>query len=416
MPPSSSTPDISDAAPGKGLRILMMPLPIHGHVMPTLPLVTELVRRGHQVVYAATQTLAETVGATGAEVLIYESPSSTNPPGDLFDTEHMSGQPIRAVREAQATTASIEAYFADGPPDVVVYDLVTFFSGRVLSRKWNRPGLELFPTFASSHEFVFLIKLFEQVGARLDPRHPSMAEYFTELMTYLGGHGIDDPALMNDPAEDANLAFFPKMFQLGSESFDDRHAFVGPCLERAEPETSWTPPADGRPVVLVSLGTTTNEQPDFFRMCARAFEGLPWHVVLTLGSRVRPEELGEIPANVEVHQWLSHLAVLPHAKAVVTQAGMGSLMQALHFGVTPVMVPHSPEQQMIAERAADLGVGPLIRHDRIDAALLRAAVREADAPNYRAAVATLRESIREAGGVDRAVEVVESRARATTPA
>ncbi|APU21393.1 macrolide family glycosyltransferase [Actinoalloteichus sp. GBA129-24] len=416
MSPRSLHSETNEAEPVTGLRILMMPLPMHGHVMPTLPLVTELVRRGHEVVYAITENLAETVAATGAEVLIYESPLSTTPPGDLFDVEHMFRQPLRAVQEAQATTASIEAHFADAPPDVVAYDLVTFLSGRVLSRKWNRPAIELFPTFASSNEFLFLVKLFEQVGEQFDPQHPAMAEYFTALMTYLGAHGFSDPALVNDPAEEANLAFFPKEFQLGYETFDERHSFVGPCLERKEPETGWTPPASGLPVVLVSLGTTTNERPEFFRMCAQAFEGQPWHVVLTLGSRVRPEELGIVPENVEVHQWLPHLAVLPHARMIINQAGMGSLMQALHYGVTPVMVPHSPEQQMIAERAAELGVGPLIRHDQIDGEVLLAAVREADAPHYRKAIEALQENIRAAGGVDGAVAVFESRARVVSPA
>ncbi len=48
-------------------HVLFVALAGHGHVTPTLPLVEELVQRGHRVAYATTVDFADAVTGAGAQ-------------------------------------------------------------------------------------------------------------------------------------------------------------------------------------------------------------------------------------------------------------------------------------------------------------------------------------------------------------
>ena len=62
------------------MKIVAFNVPATGHVDPSLPLVAELVRRGHQVSYFLTEKYRPQVEATGATYL--ETPGI---PEDYFD-------------------------------------------------------------------------------------------------------------------------------------------------------------------------------------------------------------------------------------------------------------------------------------------------------------------------------------------
>jgi MGT family glycosyltransferase len=123
---------------------------------------------------------------------------------------------------------------------------------------------------------------------------------------------------------------------------------------------SWEPPAGGRPVVVVSMGTTVNSNADFFRECCAAFAHAPWHVVMTLGGAIDPADLAPVPPNVELRSWIPQLMVLGHATAFVTAGGLGSVTMALHERVSMVVAPQIPECKVVVHRVAALGLGTAI--------------------------------------------------------
>jgi MGT family glycosyltransferase len=147
---------------------------------------------------------------------------------------------------------------------------------------------------------------------------------------------------------------------------------------------------------------------EFFRMSLDAFGDADRHVVMTLG-RGR-DSLGTVarPANVETHEWLPHTAVLPRADVFVTHGGMGSVVEALYFGVPMVVVPHHPENLVNGRRLAELGLARVLPEEELTARALRAAVDAvAEDAVMRERAAWMRECVRKGGGAERAVEVVE---------
>jgi MGT family glycosyltransferase len=126
-------------------------------------------------------------------------------------------------------------------------------------------------------------------------------------------------------------------------------------------------------VLYVSLGTAFNERPHFYRACLKAFGDGAWPVAMAVGKRVRVEDLGPIPGNVDARPLFPLPAVLRSASAFVSHAGMGSTMEALYYGVPLVCAANDRAGHQRA-RVAELGHGvrldPATRH----AAELRAAV------------------------------------------
>ena len=55
------------------MRILFINLPYHGHVIPTIGLVQELIKAGHQVTYLMPYDWEERIAGSGAEFLGYEN-------------------------------------------------------------------------------------------------------------------------------------------------------------------------------------------------------------------------------------------------------------------------------------------------------------------------------------------------------
>jgi calicheamicin 4-deoxy-4-thio-alpha-D-digitoxosyltransferase len=397
------------------LHVAVFTIPTYGHVTPTLAVVAELVRRGHRVSYFTTAEFADSVAATGATVCAYPSTwAGSTSPTERVSTDDAAWGALGFLREGLAPVEVAERRLSEDRPDVILYDMIAYATARMLGRRWNVPTVQMYPTFASSDRFALTDELAKHAGG-LDLGHPAMLEMKDVMLAALAAHGdgaVSPTDLYLGNRDVARLVFLPRSFQLAARTFDRRYTFVGPCLGERAWSGEWSPPADGRPVLLVSLGTAFNHQPAFFRTCLDAFADSPWHVVMAIGRQIEPAELGPVPANAEVHQWMPQLAVLRHAAVFVTHAGMGSTMESLHFGVPLVAVPQMAEQDAVARRIVELGLGRMIPPDDVTAEGLREAVDAvaADAGTARR-VADLRAEIDGSGGPVRAAEVVERAAR-----
>lgn len=77
--------------------------------------------------------------------------------------------------------------------------------------------------------------------------------------------------------------------------------------------------------------------------------GLPIRALVTLGPTLESEQF-EAPSNVRLEKFVQHDLVLPHAAALVTQCGIGTLTKALRHGVPMVCLPLVGDQYDNAAR------------------------------------------------------------------
>ncbi|MFD3491483.1 macrolide family glycosyltransferase [Streptomyces sp. NPDC058690] len=381
-------------------HIAMVGIPAVSHVLPSLEIVRELVARGHRVTYANDPAVAGLITATGAEFVPY---GSVLPVAD----NDWPDDPIAAMGifldDAVQALPQLRAVYDQDRADLYLYDIGAY-AARALAESQGRPVLQLSPTFVAWDGYD------EDMAAQLW-RLPGADAYRTKFAQWLavsGASTTDVDVFSGRPAR--ALAMIPRSMQPHADQVDtDVVTFVGPCFGSRADRDTWTRPAGAENVLLISLGSAYTNQPEFYRQCLAAYGNLAgWHVVLQIGKHTDPDELGDIPANVEVHSWVPQLTVLEQADAFVTHAGMGGSSEGLYTGVPMIAVPQAAEQFMNADRLVGLGVARRIDTAQATAVALRTALTElvADEGVARRS-AQLRAEARAEGGTARAAGLIE---------
>lgn len=158
----------------------------------------------------------------------------------------------------------------------------------------------------------------------------------------------------------------------------------------------------------MSLGSAYTDRPRFWRDAIAAMHGTGWTTVLAVGPYVDRTALGPVPDDVVVREWVPQLAVLEHASAFVTHAGMGGCAEGLWHGVPMVAVPQAVDQFVNGPRLAEIGVGEHLPAEEVTPQRLRAAVlRVASSDGVARCCAEQKRIARAAGGAAAAADVVE---------
>ncbi|MFE6689187.1 macrolide family glycosyltransferase [Streptomyces sp. NPDC057743] len=381
-----------------------------GHVTPLLGIVEELVDRGHRVTWPTTEEFAERVEATGATALIHPASRPVFAGGAAAVTAENAAE-LSAAQFRQTVDAAdvAAARFAADAPDLVLYDTTVLAVGRLIALKAGCPAVQVFPTFAANARFNLYEKLPETSKMLAETGVSRMI--VDMLAEFLAVHGLDMTVdRFHAKSEALSLAVLPKPFQYAAERFEDGDpVFVGPCLGSRADDRSWTPPATDRPIVVLSLGSHRYDGGEqFLRDCVTAFADAPWHVVLSTGHHLPPEELGPLPSHVEAHAWLPQTAVLRHAAAFVSHGGMGGTTEAMYFGAAQVAVPMMPEQAAVADRLVETGLGVKVPHEELSGERIRDAVAQVlGDPDIARRVREFAGHARDAGGAPRAADAIE---------
>jgi MGT family glycosyltransferase len=115
------------------------------------------------------------------------------------------------------------------------------------------------------------------------------------------------------------------------------------------------------PLVYVTFGSVTGSLPPFagvFREALDALADVEARVLLTVGRKVDPADLGALPSNAHVRQWWPQDAILRQAAAMLGHGGFGTTMGALAAGVPQVVVPLFTFDQVVnGEHVAAVGAG-----------------------------------------------------------
>ncbi|WP_200307980.1 glycosyltransferase [Streptomyces adelaidensis] len=388
-------------------HIAMFSIAAHGHVNPSLEVIRELVARGHRVTYAIPPAFAEKVAEAGAEPKLWHSTL----PGSDADPEAWGSELLDYVElflgdAIQALPQLIEAYEGD-EPDLVLHD-ITGYPAPVLARRWGVKAISLSPNLVAWEGYE------EEVAEPMwaEPKKTERGKaYYARFQAWLEENGITEhpDSFLGRPAR--SLVLIPKALQPNADRVDEsRYTFVGACQGDRSAQGDWQRPADAEKVLLVSLGSAFTKQPGFYRECVKAFGDLPgWHMVLQVGKHVDAAELGEIPANVEVRDWVPQLAVLKQADAFITHAGAGGSQEGLATATPMVAVPQGVDQFGNADMLQSLGVARHVPMEEATAETLREAVLAlVDDPEVARRLKEVRQEMAGEGGTRRAADLIEA--------
>ncbi|MGW5372989.1 macrolide-inactivating glycosyltransferase [Streptomyces sp. NPDC004009] len=388
-------------------HIAMFSVAAHGHVNPSLEVIRELVARGHRVTYAIPPAFEEKVAATGARPVLYDSTL----PGPDADPEAWGSSLLDHVElflnDAVQALPQLAAAYEGDEPDLVLHD-ITSYPARVLAHRWGVPAVSLSPNLVAWDGYE------EEVAEPLwaEPRKTERGRaYYARFGDWLTRNGITRHPDRFAGHPDRSLVLIPRALQPHADRVDERvYTFVGACQGDRSDEGGWQRPADAEKVVLVSLGSAFTKQPAFYRECVRAFGGLPgWHLVLQIGSQVTPAELGDVPANVEVHRWVPQLAILRQADLFVTHAGAGGSQEGLATATPMIAVPQAVDQFGNADVLQSLGVARHLPTEEATADRLRATAQALTGdPEVARRLKEIQAQMAEEGGARRAADLIEA--------
>ncbi len=187
--------------------------------------------------------------------------------------------------------------------------------------------------------------------------------------------------------------------------------YTGPFVDRQvrEPVPFPWERLNGMPLVYGSMGTLQNGAEGMFRTIAEACAQLEVQLVLSMGGSREPSELGELPGNPIVVRYAPQLELLRRAAVVVTHAGLNTTLESLAEGVPLVAIPMGNDQPGVAARIAHAGAGVVIPQKKLSRERLQRAVDTVlRDEQYRVNAQRVQTAIRDANGLEKAADVIET--------
>jgi zeaxanthin glucosyltransferase len=210
------------------------------------------------------------------------------------------------------------------------------------------------------------------------------------------------------------LAFItqvPKAFDFASSHWPSYFHHTGPFHDgkgREPVDFPWGR-LTGEPLVYASMGTILNGRVDVFRTIVAALARNPGvQLVLSVGDRINPADLGPVPKNTIIAQRTPQLEVLKHASVCITHSGLNTVLESLAQGVPQVAIPVTFDQPGVAARIAHHKTGVVTSLDKLTPEHLSDLVNQVlEDPSYRNNARRMQVAISEANGLSVAADLVD---------
>jgi len=398
-----------------------------GNVPPVLGVASRLVKRGYRVRVLAEPCLKDAIDEIGAEFSALKKYfTRTDRSIDLIQDSHAKPLTIPAVENvlvrpaldvAKETQAAIKAE----QTDVVVADFMmigALIAAEAMAVKRvalfhmpeylpgpGRPpgGMGLLPSSSplGTVRDKILTMIFSRVLNQYLPALNKVRDTFS-LPRYESlvdiYHQADLRLIQTSLAFDAPITPAPANVR-----------YVGPILDDpawADNESELWPKTDARPLVVVSLSSTFQDQRTVLNHIITAVSGMDIRCLVTLGPAMAKEKFPE-SENVILTSSMPHSEVFPLADAVVTHAGHGTVMRALANGLPLVCMPMGRDQidnaALVAHHGAGLKLSSKTKSRKIREALKRVLTE----PDFKKNTKTLQKSILADAKADLAVTHLE---------
>ena len=401
--------------------------PVSGHLHPFSALGRELQERGHRVTCFQMPDLEDKIRAEGIDFRpIGESdhplgslPRSLAQLGRLhglgalrFTIRAVAQTSVMVCRDAPAAirSAGVEALLVDQmePAGAAVAEHLQLpFITICNALAMNREPLVPPPFTPWNYEEAGWAKLRNGIGY-------AVSDWMTRPVAKAVGEYRANWKLppVHSPDESfsklAQICQMPREFDLPRAQLPKCFHYVGP-LRRAPPVPVTFPwdRLDGRPLVYASLGTLQNSREAVFRRIAEACQEMQIQLVISHGGGLSGAQETGLPGDPLVVSYAPQLELLAHARLTITHAGLNTVLDSLAHGVPLVTVPITYEQPAIARRVERTGCGRSVPLAKLGARLLDEALYDVlHEEKYRASSRRIADSIRKAGGVQRAADLV----------
>lgn len=383
-------------------KFLIATMPVPGHVAPFAPLVRELLKRGHEVVWYGSKFFFKNIAATGARF----TPLVTGI--DFGDGQYDKHFPERVnysglkqvvydfeklfVESTPGMVKDLTAVIDDYRPDVLLGDPAVAAT-RILGEMRKLPCAVLNITVLSYETpelaaFGLGLSFNRSLLGRLRNRltyalvdHVVFRSVNRAYRTMARAHGWPVKPFRPSLVDDLYLQPMVPAFEYPVSNLPRQLYFIGVLLP--DPPRGFVPPAwwdriisGDRPIVLVTQGTIATNADELIRPTLQALAGENVWVIATTGGKTAAELGFPIPANAVVEPFLPFVTLMPHVHVYVTNGGYGGICIALSEGVPVISAGTTEDKMEVGNRVAYSGVGLNLKTNRPTPEQVREAVRE----------------------------------------
>ncbi|GAA2365599.1 glycosyltransferase [Dactylosporangium salmoneum] len=379
-------------------RFLFVSLPLFGHVHPMAAVADALLRRGHDVLWAGSESFLRPL--VGEQARIHPIPLRAH-----------RGQAERGldatrsrwegyiVPHARTTRKGIEAAIAEFTPDVMVVDQHAI-AGAIAAHAHGLHWVSVAPTTME------LTRPFRHGLPRVEAW---IQGQMAAAWTAAGRPGEPPHDLRFSPH--GVIAFTAGALAGAPADLPSNLRLVGPSLATRTPDPDfpfdWLDPA--RKHVLVTMGTLSMDiAKDFYQRVDAALAPLgdTLQAVVIAPDRTLAAEPGP---HVLVRRRAPVLDLMPHLHAVVSHGGLNTVSEALVHGVPLVVAPIKGDQALNAEAVRSAGAGVRVSFDHIRPGALRTELlRVLDDPAFATAARGEGDRLLAGGGAEAAAQLLEA--------
>ncbi len=381
-------------------------MPAQSHLNPTLGVVKELIQQGHQVIVYNTSDFEKKIIDVGAEFRSYQ----------LTMKELQSGQgknPLDLVtfilKHAKQLVPQLLEEVKREQPDCIIHDSLNLW-GKIIGKKTNLPTVCFSPTFIMTPQILLDDRdhLYTDLWNFLS--HPvAVLKTVYNFRSLYKSQGLQPPLSKDIVAniEQLTIVFTSQEFQPGGNSFPDTFQFVGPILyDRKETSNSLSLEAISQPIIYLALGTIYPVSKEFYSSWIHFFATQQYQVFISVGKAHDPQTFGTLPAHIMVSNFLPQLEILTRASVFITHGGMNSINESLYHGVPMMIFPQIHEQKINALRLQELGAGIFPNKHLNQTEMGQLIHRLLTDTTYKENAQKIGQTLKDAGGAKKAVELI----------
>lgn len=389
-------------------RVLFINAGSEGHINPTIGVVQELVSRGEEVIYFCIEAFRERIEKVGATVRTLDDQKFIKAfisGGRDYLLQRINGLLLTADIVIPSILEQIEGEHFD----YVIHDSM-FGCGRMIAQILKLPAISSCTTFAETRESFD--KMLEQFNKQtpVNIAKPIYDQFQSLTDTIMEQYDVEirSPYEVYCNPAPLTLVYTTREFQPDGEAFDPSYKFVGPSIAARSAQTGFDLPViQGKELIYISLGTVFNQAKDFYKLCFEAFGDTDYRVVLAIGDKVGVSDLGEVPGNFIVKNYVPQMEVLRRTNFFITHGGMNSAHEGLYFGVPLIVIPQSADQPIVAEQVARLEAGIAFPMPSLTANKLREAANQVlSRSSFKENAVRVGASFRQSGGYRQAVDEI----------
>jgi MGT family glycosyltransferase len=390
------------------MKIILFSIPAHGHVNPSLPVVAELVRRGHHVIFYNAVEFADKIRKTGAEFRPYNIPPE---PIDIAEAGNFMFVLWRLTMLCEPIMDAHLAEIIAEKPDILMHDSLASW-GKYMGFASKIPTLSLCTTFAFDPEKRY-VPSWRLIGNFMFDVFANWSKYqATEDVVYrlAKKHGFKPHVvgeLLNNH-EKLNIVFTSRTIQPRADKLapEPKYHFVGSSIQDRNEQIDFQYTSE--PLIYVSLGTLMGRDARFFNTAMQAFANAPYQILISIGQFIDEKDLDIAPKNVTIRRYVPQLEVLKKCAVFVTHGGLNSLHEGLYFGVPMLVVPQQAEQAYNGRHIAEkLGAGIVLTKPTAENLLENVRILIENAA-FRQNSQQIGASLHEAGGFRAAADRIEA--------